>query len=104
MKTLKNWSLTQTDPHRVVLTVEERHQLCISVLEPTLFRISLKRNGAWSLDKTWSIAPTQDVPWSGRDRESLEGFSLPAFEVDNQPDCIVISTAQLRVTVQHPLS
>lgn len=103
MKTLKNWSLTQTDPHRVVLTVEERHQLCISVLEPTLFRISLKRNGAWSLDKTWSIAPTQDVPWSGRDRESLEGFSLPAFEVDNQPDCIVISTAQLRVTVHHPL-
>jgi alpha-glucosidase len=49
------------------------------VLEENLFRVLLKRKGQLALDRTWSIAPQQDVPWEGRARDDLSGFSLPAW-------------------------
>ena len=63
MKTLKNWSLAHSDHHHVVLNVDGKHHLCLYVLEKGLFRVVIKRHGNYSLDRTWSIAPEQDVPW-----------------------------------------
>ncbi|VFS64645.1 Uncharacterised protein [Raoultella planticola] len=48
-----------------------------------LFRVLLKRKGQLALDRTWSIAPQQDVPWEAAPREDLSGFSLPAWTLEH---------------------
>ena len=77
MKTLKHWSLHQQLEHHVELTVDGQHTLCLYVLEENLFRVLLKRRPAGAGSHR-SIAPQQDVPWEGRARDDLSGFSLPA--------------------------
>ncbi|MGX3901096.1 TIM-barrel domain-containing protein [Klebsiella pneumoniae] len=103
MKTLKHWSLHQQLEHHVELTVDGQHTLCLYVLEENLFRVLLKRQGQLALDRTWSIAPQQDVPWEGRARDDLSGFSLPAWQLTREGDTLTIATRQLRVTVHQPL-
>jgi alpha-glucosidase len=103
MKTLKHWSLHQQLEHHVELTVDGQHTLCLYVLEENLFRVLLKRQGQLALDRTWSIAPQQDVPWEGRARDDLSGFSLPAWQLTQEADTLTIATRQLRVTVHQPL-
>ncbi|MFG1173592.1 TIM-barrel domain-containing protein [Erwiniaceae bacterium CAU 1747] len=104
MKTLKNWSLLGSDNQQVMLKVDGQHVLCLYVLEPTLFRVAIKRQGQFSLDRTWSIAPGSDVPWEGRQRDDLSGFSLPGFTLREEGDALIVATEQLRVTVRHPLA
>ncbi|EOC0010501.1 TIM-barrel domain-containing protein [Cronobacter turicensis] len=103
MKTLKHWRFTHADDHRVELTVDDAHTLCLWVLEPGLFRVAVKRRGAYALNRTWSIAPGDDTPWEGRSRDSLDGFSLPGFTLDETSERLVISSERLRVTVHQPL-
>lgn len=103
MKTLKHWSLAGSDNHHVALTVDGKHTLCLYVLEQTLFRVAIKRHGEFTLDRTWSIAPESDVPWEGRQRDSLAGFALPDFTVEQQGDTLVVATQQLRAIVHQPL-
>lgn len=92
MKTLKHWSLHQQLEHHVELTVDGQHTLCLYVLEENLFRVLLKRQGQLALDRTWSIAPQQDVPWEGRARDDLSGFSLPAWQMTKEDDALTIAT------------
>ncbi|MDK1251636.1 glycoside hydrolase family 31 protein [Cronobacter dublinensis] len=103
MKTLKHWKLTHHDDHHVELKVDDAHTLCLWVLEPGLFRVAVKRRGAYALKRTWSIAPENDVPWEGRARDSLAGFSLPGFTLEETPERLTISSERLRVTVHQPL-
>ncbi|WP_029592316.1 glycoside hydrolase family 31 protein [Franconibacter pulveris] len=103
MKTLKHWTLTQSDKHHVELTVDGEHRLCLYVLEHGMFRVLVKRRGELALNRTWSIAPQKDVPWEGRERESVAGFSLPGFTLEETPERLVIATDKLRVTVHQPL-
>lgn len=103
MKPLQEWILTKSDHDHVELTVDSKHLLCIYALDQTLFRVLVKRHGKLALNRTWSIAPEQDVPWEGRDRDSLAGFVLPGFMLQELDDTLVMSTAQLRVTVHRPL-
>lgn len=104
MKTLKTWQLQSTLPHGIELRVDNRHTFCLYVLEQGLFRVLLKRNDTLALDRTWCIAPKDDVPWEGRDRLSLEGFSLPPFQLTQGDNCLTISTNVLRVTINQPLA
>ncbi len=104
MKTLKHWRVAHIDEHQAVLDVEEKHQLCITLLEPGMFRVSLKRQGNWSLDRTWSVAPGgEDTPFSGRPRDALTGFTLPSMVAEQQNDTLTLASEQLRVTVHQPL-
>lgn len=103
MKTLKTWSLTERGETGVTLLVDGRHHFIVSVLEDALFRISLKRDGAWRLDRTWSIAPDGDVPWQGRSRDDLSGFSRPGFALEEGEDRLVLATDSLRLTIHRPL-
>ncbi|WKZ91222.1 glycoside hydrolase family 31 protein [Chimaeribacter arupi] len=103
MKTLKNWSLLTADDHHVELAVDGSHRLCLYVLDTGLFRVLIKRRNQLALDRTWSIAPDGDVPWEGRARESVAGFALPGFTLEEQDGTLCISTERLRVTVHQPL-
>ncbi|AIR63063.1 alpha-glucosidase [Cedecea neteri] len=103
MKTLKNWTLAKQDDSQVILTLDGKHSLHLYVLEDKLFRVLIKRQQGLELNRTWSIAPQQDVPWEGRERESLAGFTLPGFTLEQKSDALIISSESLRVTVHQPL-
>ncbi|WP_413733887.1 TIM-barrel domain-containing protein [Sodalis sp. RH21] len=103
MKTLKNWTFSQQTERFVELEVDGLHLFRLYVLENSLFRVLIKRHGALALDRTWSIAPRQDVPWEGRDREYVDDFSLPAYELEHDAAGLRMSTDTLRVTVHRPL-
>ncbi len=100
---IKNWLLINEYPDHLELRVDDRHIFCLYVLEPNLCRVLIKREGELALSRTWSIAPQGDVPWSGRDRLSLEGFSLPGYQLEKHEQQLVVTTECLRVTIHQPL-
>ncbi len=103
MKTLKNWQLINQYPDHVELLVDDHHIFCLYILEPNLCRVLIKKNGELALNRTWSIAPQGDVPWSGRDRLSLEGFSIPGYQLEHHEQQLIVTTECLRVTIYQPL-
>ncbi|WP_029010215.1 TIM-barrel domain-containing protein [Azospirillum halopraeferens] len=112
MKTLRSWQPERTTDTGVDLLVEGRHRLSIRVLDDTLVRVLLRRDGALRLDRTWSIAPAAapggaaagDVPLEGRSRTDLSGFPCPPFATEVSDGRLVLTTAALRLTVTTPLA
>ncbi|WP_413732677.1 TIM-barrel domain-containing protein [Sodalis sp. RH20] len=103
MKTLKQWQLNRQTDHFIELSVDGAHLFRLYVLENGLFRVLIKKGGELALDRTWSIAPQRDVPWEGRDREYIDDFALPAFELEHCDKSLRLSTDRVRVTVHQPL-
>ncbi len=76
-------------------------QFTITVLEPTIFRVTMLRDSGWKLDRTWSLAPGGlEPPFEGRAREDLAGFSCPEFTTIEEQQHVVISTAALTASVR----
>ncbi|MEI6898036.1 MAG: glycoside hydrolase family 31 protein [Psychromonas sp.] len=104
MKTLKNWKFKQKNNNEIILSCDEKHTLHLFVLENNLIRVLFKRKNEMRLDRTWMITPEgEDVPWEGRDRMSVEGFSLPSFSVLHGQQQLTIETTKLRLIVHQPL-
>jgi alpha-glucosidase len=103
MKNLSSWKLARRTGAGVELEVEGAHSLSIRILEEALIRVTLRRNGTYRLGRTWAVAPEGEVPWQGRDREDLSGFSCPGFQID-ETDGLSLSTRHLKVTVTEPLA
>ena len=55
-------------------------ELKLVFLSPTLARVTWRPAQGYREPRTWAIAPTagEDVPWEGRERDSLAGFQRPA--------------------------
>ena len=102
MKTLRDWVFHARHDAGVDLLVEGRHLLRVRVLEDDLIRVSLLKDGAWRLPRTWTIAPEGDLPWEGRSRDDLSGFSCPAHEL-REGDALEVEAAALRLTIHRPL-
>lgn len=58
-------------------------QLRLVFLSETMARVSWQGPQGFREPRTWAIAPVagEDVPWQGRDRDSLEGFTRPTLSV-----------------------
>jgi len=102
MKQLKSWKLARCLPHGVELEVDGGHMLRIVALDETLFRVSLKKDGAWRLSRSWCVAPDGETPWAGRDRDDFAGFPCPQVGI-RDGEVLTVSTGRLRVTVRRPL-
>ncbi len=104
MKTLRKWSYIKTEQNRINLKVDEKHLLSLFVLEDKLVRVLLRKNGEFRQRQTWSITPAETpMPLEGRDRLSMEGFSLPEFTQALTEDTLILETRALRVSVKTPL-
>ncbi len=103
MQNLKGWIFDRQFDEGIALKVEQDHKLLIYVLEDALFRIVFKKNDAFRLDRSWSIAPKNDVPLEGRPRSDMQGFLCPAFSIDETARQIIISTSVLRLIISYPL-
>lgn len=104
MRALRRWGVEAREESGLVLRVEERHLFRITVLEDNLVRVTLLNDGAYRHDRTWSIAPAEDVPFEGRLREDRSGFSCPPCQVREAEGRLVLETARLKVAVETPLA
>jgi len=104
MKALRNWRLSSRSGSGFALEVEGRHRLVVKVLEHDLIRVCLLKDGAYRLDRTWAIAPAGDVPWEGRPRDDVSGFSCPDFNLEETGHQVTLQTDDLRLTVETPLA
>src|SRR5262245_43433553 len=76
-------------------------RIILTVLEPTIFRVTMLRAEGWRLDRTWSIAPGGlEPPFEGRARDDLAGFSCPEFTIDEEPGRVIITSAALTAAVR----
>ena len=104
MKTLKNWQLINQENNRIDIQCEHGWKLHIFILEEDIFRVAFSQNNKFRVPQTWAIAPNQsDIDWLGRDRWSLELFSLPDFSIITNENSIEIVTEKLKVIVHQPL-
>ncbi|SDQ72355.1 glycoside hydrolase family 31 protein [Pseudovibrio sp. Tun.PSC04-5.I4] len=104
MKTLRKWSHIRTEQNQVDLLIDEKHLLSLFILEDKVVRVLLRKNGEFRQGRTWSITPGETaMPFEGRPRLSVEGFSLPEFRQELTEDTLVLETRALRVSVKTPL-
>lgn len=89
------WELTPAAPDSdAVAALPDGGSLGLVFLGPTLARVCWRPGAGFKETRTWAIAPDgQDVPWEGRPRESLAGFSRPMLHA--QPG--QLQTPQLAV-------
>lgn len=73
----------------------------IYMLEEDIFRVLFLPQGRLTLDRSWMICPQQDLPWEGRDRLDVSGFSRPEYHVETSQEMTIIETSKLRVAVAH---
>ena len=86
--------------------------LRVEALADWLLRIAVVPDGGFTVDRTWMIAPGDDVPWPGRDRLSTEGFQSPLPASVNQTGgagtivtlgddwCVHVQSVPLALTIQ----
>lgn len=104
MEALRTWSYAGSSGSGFALTVENRHRLVVKVLEQDLVRVCLLKDGRYRHERTWAIAPAGDVPWEGRQRDDLSGFTCPDFSLVVHADHVILETELLRLTVETPLA
>ncbi|KIN15958.1 TIM-barrel domain-containing protein [Halomonas sp. KHS3] len=103
MKTLKNWRLEHHDDTTVQLRVHDRHLICINILDNKLFRVRLLKDGAWRLNRSWTVNPDGHTLPKGRSRDSVTGFSCPQYKLGWSDGQLQIETDALRLIVSQPL-
>ncbi|WP_319528869.1 TIM-barrel domain-containing protein [uncultured Cohaesibacter sp.] len=103
MYQLKQWSLQTQTETGVILLIEGRHAMHIDILEERIIRVQLLKDGMYRLNRSWTVAPGGNAPIEGRNRASLDGFSCPTFNFDNEGETLRLGTGLLRVIVKSPL-
>jgi alpha-glucosidase len=87
-------------PDSVRFDFESGWQCRILVLADDLIRVLFLRNGTLKEPRTWMVTPGNvDVPWEGRDRLDVGGFSRPEFAVAEGTGEITLATAKLSLAV-----
>src|SRR5438477_5681350 len=100
MQRLVNATFAGRSTDSVRLDFESGWQCRIFVLADDLVRILFLRNETLKEPRTWMVAPgSVDVPWEGRDRLDVTGFSRPAFGITERDGEITLTTAKLSVAV-----
>jgi alpha-glucosidase len=95
------FALEAYDEAGVVLKGPEGLRARIFVAEDDIVRFTLVPARGLRQARTWAIAPgAEDVPTEGRDRFDGTGFSQPGFVFEQREGALLVTTAQLRLTLE----
>ena len=93
--------ITEHAGARITLRSDEGHVVHLFILEEDIVRVTVLPGGVLNFPRTWAIAPgLEDVPLEGRDRFDLGGFTLPPYQLEQNPDKLRITTNRVRLTIQ----
>lgn len=97
MKKLGKAQVVSATAHGIDLSLPDGAAFSVQVLEEQLVRVRLRPAGGYLEPRTWAIAPSagRDVPWEGRARDDLSGFSCPAAQVQSLDGEVTLKTAGL---------
>ena len=85
---------------RLQFVASRGERLDVTVLEEDLIRVRLYPQGTARLDRTWLVlGHGGSMPREGRSRDDLSPFSLPAFQIQQQPDHLTLRTQALRLEI-----
>ena len=106
MGILQASSTVETTGTGLSCDLTEGFRLQVDHLATWLVRIAIVPEEGLSVDRTWMVAPDGDVPWEGRDRLSLEGFSCPAVlsngsGFSGEDLSVELETDPLRLVIRH---
>jgi len=97
---IPNFALASQSGSRITFNSTDGHVAHVFVLEDDVFRVMVLPYGKFNFPRTWAIAPgLEDVPFKGRDRFDLSGFTLPKFEISAAPHEAVVTTARTRLSI-----
>ncbi len=95
------FALDAQDGNHLTLRCPEGAAIHLWVLEEDIVRVLLLPNGSLQEPRTWTVAPgLEQLPFEGRDRFDLSGFSLPAFDLSQGGTQLCISTGAVRLSIQ----
>ena len=98
---IPTFSVVEQTSSRITLQSSEGHVAHVFVLEEDIVRVTVLPDGQLRFPKTWAIAPAlDDLPYHGRDRFDLSGFSLPPFKLSEDSGKIIVATTRIRLTVE----
>ena len=102
MKKLGTAQVVSATADGIGLSLPDGATFSVQVLEEQLVRVRLRPAGGYLEPRTWAIAPTPgtDVPWEGRARDDLSGFSCPAAQVQTGNGEVTLKTAGLSLRLR----
>lgn len=102
MKPYRAHGTAQANEHGLQLPLEGGASLSIEILEPAMARVRIRPADGYREPRTWAVAPQPgaDVPWSGRARDDLSGFSRSPASVQRRADGITLRTGAMAVHLQ----
>jgi len=101
MKAITVARFTGREGQSVTFAGDYGTRIAITVLEPTIFRVTMLRETGWTLDRTWSLAPGGlEPPFEGRARDDLSGFSCPDFNVRENNGHVTLTSSALEANVR----
>lgn len=101
MQILKSLCDVTSHPHGLDAALEKGWRLRIRILADHLVRIVVEPETGLPVDRTWMIAPEGDVPWEGRNREDLAGFTPPALTRHDEEGRTILTAGDFRITLYH---
>lgn len=104
MENLTHWQLHKRSRESVTLLVNERHLFTIYLLEQTMMRILIQKEGRLALNRSWSIAPLGEAPLEGRDRLKVDDFPGAPYTLKEEEGVLEIATDSLKVRISTPLA
>ncbi|MEO1286246.1 MAG: glycoside hydrolase family 31 protein [Chloroflexota bacterium] len=98
---LADVTLAGTSSHTVYLAGNRGEQFHLSVLDHDLFRVQMRPDGAYRLDRTWMIVDESgDTPREGRKRANISHFPCPTFKIEQGTEQITLQTEQVHITLR----
>lgn len=83
-----------------VFDLGQNIQARLSLLDKDIGRVVIKRATGYRLDRGWSLAPGRsEVPYEGRNRDSLEGFSCPPSSAVENNGKVTLSNNDISAVV-----
>lgn len=74
-------------------------RLRLRAMGPHLLRIVVEPESGLPERRSWMVAPEGEVPWEGRDREDMAGFTPPAVSLGRDGEAHVLVAGDFRVTL-----
>jgi alpha-glucosidase len=96
---LKSLQNVTAHPHGLDADLDDGFRLRIRAMSDALLRIVVAPAGGLPLDRSWMIAPEGDVPWDGRPRDDLKGFTPPPVSWTQKDGAHVLTAGRFRVTL-----
>lgn len=97
MQIFQSLSVVKRHAHGLDASLDKGWRLRIRAMGDHLLRIVVEPEAGLPLDRSWMVAPEGDVPWAGRNREDMTGFTPPKTSLSKSDARSTLTAGNFRV-------